>query len=190
MVSTVMTEPALHPSMDPHRGDQAGHAAFRRVMASFITGVTVITTRVSDEIRGMTANAFMSGSLEPPLCVISVGLKARMHAALMESGHFGVNILAKGQEPLIGHFAGKPVEGLKVNFDFAGDTPLIANSHAMIAARTAMRYDCGDHSLFIGHIFALRQPDHQLPLVLHAGRLAGLQQDAHRLPSEPSLDFW
>ena len=71
---------------------------FRRVMASFVTGVTVITTQVHGEIRGMTANAFMSGSLEPPLCVVSVGKKARMHAFLLESGHFGVNILARGQE--------------------------------------------------------------------------------------------
>lgn len=185
-----MTVSTLHPSLDRLQGDQASHTAFRRVMASFITGVTVITTRTGEEIRGMTANAFMSGSLEPPLCVISVGIKARMHAALIETGHFGVNILAKGQEPLIGHFAGKPVEGLNVNFDFAGDTPLIANSHAMIAAKIAIRYDCGDHSLFIGHIFALRQPDHQQPLVLHAGRLSGLQPETHHLPSEPSLDFW
>ena len=49
---------------------------FRRVMASFVTGVTVITTQVRGEIRGMTANAFRSGSLEPPLCVVSVGKKA------------------------------------------------------------------------------------------------------------------
>ena len=89
----------------------ANEALFRRVMASFVTGVTVITTQVRGEIRGMTANAFMSGSLEPPLCVISVGKKARMHAFLLEAGHFGVNTLARGQEALIGHFAGRPVEG-------------------------------------------------------------------------------
>jgi hypothetical protein len=70
---------------------------FRRVMASFVTGVTVITTQVRGEIRGMTANAFMSGSLEPPLCVVSVGKKARMHAFLLESGHFGMNILVTDQ---------------------------------------------------------------------------------------------
>ena len=72
-------------------------SAAARVMASFVTGVTVITTQVRGEIRGMTANAFMSGSLEPPLCVVSVGKKARMHTLLLESGHFGVNILARGQ---------------------------------------------------------------------------------------------
>src|SRR5271156_6625102 len=71
----------------------ATEALFRRVMASFVTGVTVITTQLRGEIRGMTANAFMSGSLDPPLCVISVALKARMHAFLLEADHFGISIL-------------------------------------------------------------------------------------------------
>src|ERR1700730_12201087 len=99
---------------------------FRRVMGCFATGVTVILAEAHGEIRGMTANAFMSGSLDPPLCVISVALKARMHGFLVEAGHFGVNILARGQETLIGHFSGQPVEGINPKYDYAGDTPLLA----------------------------------------------------------------
>ena len=128
-------------------------------MASFVTGVTVITTQVRGEVRGMTANAFMSGSLEPPLCVVSVGKKARMHAFLLEAGHFGVNILARGQESLIGHFAGRPVEGIDPKYEYAGDTPVFAHAISTIAAKVTARHDCGDHSLFIGHIFALRHSD-------------------------------
>src|SRR5580692_11079294 len=129
---------------------------FRRVMASFVTGVTVITTQVRCEVRGMTANAFMSGSLEPPLCVVSVATKARMHAFLLEAGHFGVNILARGQEKLIGHYAGRPVENLDVKYDYIDSTPVLPDANATIAAKVTARHDCGDHSLFIGHIFALR----------------------------------
>jgi flavin reductase (DIM6/NTAB) family NADH-FMN oxidoreductase RutF len=40
---------------------------FRQVMGRFATGVTVITTRLCDETFGMTANAFMAGSLETML---------------------------------------------------------------------------------------------------------------------------
>ena len=161
---------------------------FRRVMASFVTGVTVITTQVRGEVRGMTANAFMSGSLEPPLCVISVGKKARMHAFLLEAGHFGVNVLARGQELLIGHFAGRPVEGLDPKYEYAGDTPVFAHANATIAATVTARHDCGDHTLFVGHIFALRHSDGLSPIVLHVGKLASL------MPQEktiwPTLDFW
>ena len=50
----------------------ADPAHFRRVMGRFASGVTVITASVDGDTRGMTANAFMSGSLDPPLCVVSV----------------------------------------------------------------------------------------------------------------------
>lgn len=162
---------------------------FRRVMASFVTGVTVVTTEVRGEVRGMTANAFMSGSLDPPLCVISVGSKARMHAFLLEAGHFGVNILARGQERLIQHFAGRPAEGLDLKYEYAGSTPLLAHAHATLAATVAARHDCGDHSLFIGHIFALRHTAGLAPIVLHVGRLASLMH-AHEQTIWPTLDFW
>jgi flavin reductase len=162
---------------------------FRRVMASFATGVTVITTQVGGEVRGMTANAFMSGSLDPPLCVICVSLKARMHAFLMEAGHFGVNILGRGQESLIGHFAGRPVEGIDPEYEYAGSTPVFARANATIAAVVAAQHACGDHSLFVGRIFALRHTAGLPPIVLHVGRL-GLLADAHEQAIAWAPDFW
>jgi flavin reductase (DIM6/NTAB) family NADH-FMN oxidoreductase RutF len=170
-------------------GGEVTHDFFRRVMASFVTGVTVITTQVRGEARGMTANAFMSGSLDPPMCVISVGTNARMHAFLMEAGHFGVNILARGQESLIGHFSGRPVESVDPKYEYAGRTPLFAHASASIAATVTARHDCGDHSLFIGRIFALRHTDGLVPIVLHLGRLASLMH-SHEQTIWPTLDFW
>jgi flavin reductase (DIM6/NTAB) family NADH-FMN oxidoreductase RutF len=165
------------------------HELFRRVMASFVTGVTVVTTQVRGEIRGMTANAFMSGSLDPPLCVISVGSKARMHALLAEAGHFGVSILARGQEALVGHFAGRPVAGLEPQYAYAGVTPLLADAGAALAAKVTAQYPCGDHSLFIGHIFALRHTSGLSPIVLHIGRLASVMH-THEQTIWPTLEFW
>jgi flavin reductase len=169
--------------------DRVTHEGFRRVMASFVTGVTVVTTQVRGEIRGMTANAFMSGSLDPPLCVISVSLKARMHAFLVEAGHFGVSILARGQESLIGHFSGRPVEGIDPKYEYADGTPLLSQANATIAAKVIAQHACGDHSLFIGHIFALRHTDDVAPIVLHLGRLASLMH-SHQQTIWPTLDFW
>jgi flavin reductase len=164
-------------------------ALFRRVMASFATGVTVITTQVGGEVRGMTATAFMSGSLDPPLCVVSVGIKARMHAFLMQAGHFAVNILGRGQESLIGHFAGRPIEGIDPKYEYAGDTPMFAQANATLAAKVVAQHACGDHSLFIGRIFALRHTDGVTPIVLHVGRLGALLH-AHEQTEGPTLDFW
>jgi flavin reductase len=184
-----MTGSAPTSSVDDPQGAAVTDERFRRVMASFATGVTVITTQVRGELRGMTANAFMSGSLEPPLCVVSVGLKARMHAFLLEAGHFGVNILARGQESLIGHFSGRPVEGKNLKYEYVDGTPLLVDAHATIAAKVVARHPCGDHSLFVGHIFALRLPDSAAPIVLHVGRLA-LLKHLHEQTPGPILDFW
>ena len=40
---------------------------FRRVMGRFATGVTILPAEAEGGVRGMTANAFMSASLAPPL---------------------------------------------------------------------------------------------------------------------------
>jgi flavin reductase (DIM6/NTAB) family NADH-FMN oxidoreductase RutF len=161
---------------------------FRRVMGSFATGVTVITTEIRGEVRGMTANAFMSGSLEPPLCVISVALRARLHPCLVEAGFFGVSILAKDQEKLSTHFAGGPVADLAPQFVRFGHTPVLADASATIAADIVARHDCGDHSIFIGRIAHL-QDFARPPLLVHEGRYASLTYSKERA-ADWVADFW
>ena len=45
---------------------------FRSALGSFATGVTVITVDYEGEVHGMTANAFSSVSLDPPLVLVCV----------------------------------------------------------------------------------------------------------------------
>ena len=161
---------------------------FRKVMGSFATGVTVISTEARGEVRGMTANAFMSGSLDPPLCVVSVGKRARLHPYLIEAGHFGVSILAKDQEKLSLHFSGRPALDLAPQFVRAGRTPVLASSCATVAADIVAQHDCGDHSLFVGHIVHL-EAHSRAPLVVHEGVYASLSYSHERAP-EWVTDFW
>ena len=161
---------------------------FRLVMGRFATGVTVITAEAEGGVRGMTANAFMSGSLTPPLCLVSVAKKARIHAALQNSGHFGVSILAQGQEAISQHFAGQGVAEPEVLFEHMHGVPVLAGVSAAIAAAIEARHDCGDHSLFIGHIIGLRD-DGRAPLVYHAGKYATLHY-RKTVPADQTVDFW
>jgi flavin reductase (DIM6/NTAB) family NADH-FMN oxidoreductase RutF len=142
---------------------------FRQVMGRFATGVTVITARAHGETRGMTANAFMSGSLDPPLCVVSVAKRAHMHPLLSSAGRFGVNFLALGQERIAWHFAGRPEAGLDVAIDFVDDVPVLADAAARILSVTAATHDCGDHTLFVGHIGSMSS-NSRPPLLYHASR--------------------
>ena len=171
---------ALELDIDPRQ--------FRRVMGRFATGVTVISASDGDEVRGMTANAFMSGSLEPPLCVISVAKAARMHAFLKEAGHFGVSILARGQERLSAHFGGRPDADLQPAFRHIGHTPVLADAAATITATIVGSHECGDHSIFIGAITELAAHG-GTPLVVHGGRYASLSYSGDPI-LVPVTDFW
>jgi len=160
-------------------------ALLRRVMGSFATGVTVILAEAAGETRGMTANAFLSGSLEPPLCVVSIAKRAHMHAHLAAAGRFSVNILAIAQEELALHFAGHPAAGPPL-FQHHDGIPLLPDAASQLTAKVARTHDCGDHTLFLGAIGWIAA-NNRTPLVYHAGRFASL------VPREETgalLEFW
>jgi flavin reductase (DIM6/NTAB) family NADH-FMN oxidoreductase RutF len=151
---------------------------FRRIMGRFPTGVTLIAAKWPDgSVHAMTANAFMSGSLEPPLCVVSVGKDAHMHACLDGARRYSVSILARGQEDYSNHFAGRTVPGLAISFDGIDGVPVLPDAAAQIVCRKAAVHDCGDHSLFIGEIVAMRDGAGE-PLAYHAGRYGAFRPEA------------
>jgi flavin reductase len=161
---------------------------FRQVMGRFATGVTVITVEAQGGVRGMTANAFMSASLAPPLCIVAVAKKARLHRALTDSENFGVSILAQGQEAISQHFAGLGTAQPEVLFEHMSGVPVLSGVSAAIAAVIEARHDCGDHSLCVGRIVGMRDDDRP-PLVYHAGKYATIH---HRKsgPADYTIDFW
>jgi len=166
----------------------ADQLLFRKVMGRFATGVTVVTTAVRGEAFGMTANAFMAGSLVPPLCVISVARAARMHARLRAAGHFGVTLLGEAQQPLSQHFSGRgPIGAAAPKFRYLGDVPVLADGIGAIAADIAGTAACGDHTLFLGRVTAMEAEDGR-PLLFYGGRYAALH------PGEQVADiaysFW
>jgi len=89
---------------------------FRNALGRFASGVTVITTEHEGRTHGMTANAFVSVSLDPPLVLVSVDNRAQMHQLLALAPRYGVSVLAEDQEMLSNHFAGRATEGLQIPF--------------------------------------------------------------------------
>jgi flavin reductase (DIM6/NTAB) family NADH-FMN oxidoreductase RutF len=149
---------------------------YREVMGRFATGITVITTRVDGRVYGMTANAFMAGSLQPPLCVISVRREARIHALLGVSACFGISVLSEEQQYLSNHFAGRRLPGVRPEFEELDDVPVLRRAVAVVAAEVAETVECGDHTLFIGHITQMYSRP-QPPLLFYGGRYARVDRD-------------
>jgi flavin reductase (DIM6/NTAB) family NADH-FMN oxidoreductase RutF len=161
---------------------------FRKVMGRFATGITVITTELGGKIHGMTANAFMAGSLDPPLCIVSVRCTAQMHARLLETGKFGVSFLNEQQQHLSNHFAGRQFEGLEPDFVELNGVPVLNRAVAALAAETASRADCGDHTLFIGRITRMDLGAAN-PLLFYGGRYAFLDP-MHGVQDFEAPAFW
>jgi flavin reductase (DIM6/NTAB) family NADH-FMN oxidoreductase RutF len=155
--------------LPPEMGDDP-RIALRRTLGMFATGVTVITTREADQVHGMTANAFMSVSLEPPLVLISVDRRTRMCGLLHEGRTYGVSVLCEQQSELSDRFAGRPSAKAEPRFEIVHDTPLVEGALAHFVAKISRSYWGGDHSLFLGAVEYARYLEHGQPLLFHGGR--------------------
>jgi len=162
-------------------GVQIDPQLFRRTCGRFGTGVTIVTTRVEGHTHGMTANAFMSVSLEPPLVLVSIGRSAKMRELLERAGRYAVSVLAEDQRDLALHFAGRPQAGLEIPFGERIGMPVIEGALAQVVARVVQKVEAGDHVLFIGRVEHMECRD-GAPLLFYGGRfetLAEAARDAH-----------
>ncbi|WP_113694026.1 flavin reductase family protein [Amycolatopsis albispora] len=147
----------------------------REVMARFATGITVLTV-AGEHCHGMTANAFSSVSLEPPLVLCCVNRKARMHAAIVSAGSFAVSVLKADQEPIARYFADRSRPSGRAQFDGVRWTPgvrtgapLLAGSLAWLECRLVEAYRGGDHSIVIGQVLSAHCGTGEEALVFFGG---------------------
>src|SRR3954453_11305539 len=134
---------------------------FRSALGAFATGVTVITTRGEEHAYGMTANAFSSVSLDPPLilvCVIS-GSEGAEH--ISRNGVFAVNVLSAEQEPLSRYFSSRDRPKGRDAFTEvshrlgASGSPILTAAAAALDCRLHSTYEAGDHEIFIGEVLEI-----------------------------------
>jgi flavin reductase len=149
---------------------------FRQALGAFATGVTVITTRGEAETYGMTANAFSSVSLDPPLVLVAV-ISGTKGAELIERhGTFAVNILGADQEPISRYFASKDRPRGRDAFreishrDGTTGSPILEDIAAYLDCRLAAKHAAGDHVIYIGEVLDLGINHDVRPLVFHGGR--------------------
>ena len=143
---------------------------FRRVLGHFAAGVTIVTTRDADGTPyGLTATAFTSVSLEPPLVLVCVDKKSETYP-YFGSGVFAVNFLAVDQEGLSQRFAksgGDKFAGVKFHSGITG-APLLAGALAHLECRIQHDYDGGDHTIYVGEVEAATARDGE-PLLYFCG---------------------
>jgi len=167
-VYNAMTTPAAadHPSESAEA--QATAEEFRAALGQLASGVVLLTAHDPEEGArgediGMTATAFLSVSLEPPLVLVSVREDSRMDDALSRIDHWAVSVLAAEQRVTAARFAMKGRVSDRLLFadlpherGAASGAPLVSDALATVECRTEQRISAGDHVLLIGRVLSAR----------------------------------
>ena len=148
-------------------------------MGRFATGVTVVTLAHEGALRGMTANAFSSVSLDPAMLLVCVDEHASMHSHFQSASAFAVNILSDDQRKVSQSFAarGEKTEvmgGLPYRIGPLG-SPILEGVIAWAECRIEHRYEGGDHLIVVGRVadLALERPETP-PLIFFGGKYRSL----------------
>ncbi|MFI9008102.1 flavin reductase family protein [Actinosynnema sp. NPDC053489] len=134
--------------------------SLRDAMSLFATGVTVLTVG-GEHVHGMTANAFSSVSLDPPLVLACIAHSAVMHEAIATTKRFGVSIMGADQQATAKYFADKRRPLGAEQFDAVdwvegrhSGAPLLNGSLAWIECELVQSYAGGDHTIFVGRVLS------------------------------------
>lgn len=149
------TRPATQDSMpiDPE--------LFRQVLSHFAAGVTVVTT-VDGERRphGLTATAFASVSLQPPLALVCIDKQTETYPHFAPAGIFAVNFLALEQREISQRFAKHGGDKFTPTAWRRGalGAPILEGTIGHVECRIVHAYDGGDHTIYVGQIEAAAAP--------------------------------
>jgi flavin reductase (DIM6/NTAB) family NADH-FMN oxidoreductase RutF len=160
--ASALTTADLEPA-PRYQGKVLDQGVMRSVLGRFATGIAVVTAGSADphgsHPHGMTANAFSSLSLDPPLVLVCVDREALMHESILDSEAFAVSVLHAGQEKLARHFSNRNRPLGNAQFDgvdwVPGErtrSPLLVGSLAWLECGLATTYDGGDHTIFVGRV--------------------------------------
>ena len=160
----------------PNHKTNIDTSLLRKTLGCFPTGVVVAATLdVNGKPAGLTINSFSSVSLDPPLILISIALKAPSLSAFRQHDAFTINVLSEEQKTVCKQFAtpsDDKFRGIDWHPGVVG-APVVAGALAVIQCRAYRRYEGGDHEIMLGEVVQLGFTDKQ-PLVYHRGDFAEL----------------
>jgi len=148
-------------------------ADYRRVIARFATGVSIVATRFGDIDVAMTINSLTSVSLHPTLVLFCVEKTARFLDAVLATKEWTVSILGVEGEAVSRWFAtrGRPLEApLEVWATTPGPAtglPLFDDAIGWLECRTFATHDAGDHTIVVGEVLGLAAASGERPPLLY-----------------------
>ncbi|HET7699273.1 MAG TPA: flavin reductase family protein [Candidatus Limnocylindria bacterium] len=131
---------------------------YRALAGAFPTGVTIISTRDADGApRGLTTQAFIGLSTDPPLVLVAIDRSSRTLVAVRASGVFVVNFLRAEAEAVATRFATKADDKFsgvawRPSAVAAGAPILHEASAAYAECIVQQELEAGDHFVFVARV--------------------------------------
>jgi flavin reductase (DIM6/NTAB) family NADH-FMN oxidoreductase RutF len=158
--------------------------SFRSAMRGLASTVCVVTAQTPAGLRGLTATAVMSVSMEPPTLAVAINRRARLNPELTTGAPLSIQLLAEDQADLARAFAGglPPDERFSVGWWScdAWGSPLLEDASASISCVVDQRVELATHSLLIARVLAVRTAPDVRPLLYAYGQFTGLAGPEHR----------
>lgn len=141
---------------------------YRSSIGLFATGVTVLIAEREGDVRGMTANALTSLSLEPVQLIVCPAKEARFSQIIEPGTHFSVNVLGVHQENISNYFAGPEsdktmpddidlIAWRNTDISIPYKAPCLSDSVAAFACRVKQMHDGGDHWIVVAEVLDVYQ---------------------------------
>jgi flavin reductase (DIM6/NTAB) family NADH-FMN oxidoreductase RutF len=164
----------------------------RRMMASFPTGVAVITAMADGGTPwGMTCTSLCSVSLDPPTLLVCLRRGSPTLAAVQDGGAFAVNLLHDGARRVAELFG----SGVRDRFDrvawYADGTRgphLVDAAHTIADCRLVHQAVVGTHTVIMGQVEKILQLRARRPLMYGLRHYAVWPTDADGNPAD--CDLW
>lgn len=146
----------------------------RNALGHFASGITIANVLDKDGVFGMTANAFISVSMDPPLVLISADNSTTWHEKASQAERYTVSILSEEQQAVAEHFAGMSEDEIEVPFVWRQGLPLVEGAIAHFICKVFARYPAGDHTLYVGQVEHLNYEEGARPLLFYTGEFERL----------------
>lgn len=152
---------------------------FRDALSRFASGVTVVTgVRPDGGLAGVTATAFISVSLRPPLIAVCLDKTTTCIEAFTRGSHFAIHILDERQKSLSVHFSQRSSDKFRtIDYRLSRQgCPILEGSLGVIECSRAAVHEAGDHFLIVGRVETLDTAANGAPLLHFRGEYYGLAE--------------
>lgn len=152
---------------------------FKGALASWASGVSVVTTNQGGLLYGLTVSSFTSLSLDPPLVLVCLNNSNRLPEMIEEAEGFAVSILERSQEQASNYFASRGREPTEEFTEVEGHwtesgIPVVEGAMAWIVCKLHNSIIQGDHTIIVGEVVEASADEEGRPLLYYRRAYRGV----------------